>query len=126
MLIVFTGHRDRLTNPEALQAIEAQYPCATWMHGGAKGFDTQVHGVALALGKSIAAGTLVVVRPEYGRYHASVAPLRRNEVMVDQADIVYACFDGRQRGGTYATIRYAKRNGKEVVMLECATPTPTE
>ena len=75
--------------------------------------------VALALGKSIASVFLVVVRPEYRRYHASVAPLRRNEVMVDQAEIVYACFDGRQRGGTYATIRYARRKGKEVVILKC-------
>jgi len=118
MLIVFTGHRDRLASPADLHAIEAQYPLARWMHGGAVGFDTQVHTIALEIGKSVAANTLVIVRPEYGKYHPSAAPLRRNEIMVDQADIVYACFDGRQRGGTYATINYAKRKGKQVIVLE--------
>lgn len=118
MLIVFTGHRNRLASPADLHAVEAQHPGATWMHGGAVGFDAQVHIIALELGKSVADGTLVVVRPEYGKYHPSVAPLRRNEVMVDQADIVYACFDGRQRCGTYATINYARRKGKQVVILK--------
>jgi hypothetical protein len=43
MLIVFTGHRDRTASAADIHAIEAQYPGAVWMHGGAKGFDTQAH-----------------------------------------------------------------------------------
>ncbi len=51
MLIVFTGHRDRIASPADLHAIESQYPLARWMHGGAVGFDAQVHTVGEALGK---------------------------------------------------------------------------
>lgn len=118
MIITFTGHRDRIASVSTLYAIEEQYPGATWVHGGAKGFDTQVHRVALDLGKSTRDGTLFVVPPDYARYRPEVAPLRRNEEMVDRADLVIACFDGRQRGGTYATINYARRKGKQVKIID--------
>lgn len=34
MLIVFTGHRDAVTDPAILHALEAEYPHAVWIHGG--------------------------------------------------------------------------------------------
>lgn len=118
MIIAFTGHRDRLCNDADLLAIEAQYPGATWVHGGAVGFDAQVHRVAQALGKSEKVGTIIVVRPDYHRHVPKVAPLRRNEYIVDRAAVLYACYDGRKRGGTLYTINYAKRMGVSVVVLQ--------
>jgi hypothetical protein len=136
MLIVFTGHRDRLTNPAALQAIEAQYPGATWMHGGAKGFDAQVHGIGDAIGKAIVPpivsdalpkltipdNALVTVRPAYGRYHPKQAPLIRNKAMVDRmrtGDLLVACYDGRNEGGTAQCVRYAEAKGFSAIRVEC-------
>lgn len=124
MIISFTGHRDQLANHDDLLAIEAQYPGATWVHGGAKGFDAQVDDVAKSLGKSEVDGTLIVIRPDYKRYPPKIAPLKRNEVIVDKGNVVYACYDGRKRGGTYSTVNYARRQGKQVVVLQPAMVVP--
>lgn len=45
MNIGFTGHRNKLCNEQSLLRIEERFPGATWVHGGAEGFDTQVHSV---------------------------------------------------------------------------------
>ena len=47
--------------------------------------------------------------------------LERNRFLVDHADLLLAVYSGEQRGGTAATVRYAKRCGKEVIVL---TPLP--
>lgn len=136
MLIVFTGHRDRIANTDAIHAIEAAYPFAVWMHGGADGFDSQVHAIGVELGKQAlpaitserlrlfelpTANVIVTVRPAYGMYHAKSAPIIRNEAMVDKmraGDLLVACWDGRKGGGTFATINYAKRKGVTVQVVE--------
>jgi predicted Rossmann fold nucleotide-binding protein DprA/Smf involved in DNA uptake len=139
MLIVFTGHRDRLADPADIHAIEAQYPRAAWMHGGAVGFDTQVHQVALSLKKKalqpidsdeLARSTrllllniIYTVRPTYGRYPPRQAPIIRNIAMVDKmvdGDLLFACYDGRAKGGTAQCVRYAREKGKQVVILKVA------
>jgi hypothetical protein len=137
MLIVFTGHRDRLTNPAALQAIEAQCPGATWMHGGAKGFDAQVHGIGIELGKKAlpafasdqlakftlpSANVIITVFPAYARYNPKQAPILRNIAMVDfmrTGDLLVACYDGRNDGGTAQCVRYAEVKGFSAIRVEC-------
>lgn len=42
--------------------------------------------------------------------------LRRNRAMVDAADALLTVFDGAE-GGTAATIRYARRLGREIIPL---------
>lgn len=136
MLIVFTGHRDRLAAPADIHAIEAQYPRSVWMHGGAEGFDMQVHTVGVELRKQALppfvsdqlAGTTLVnvnaiytIRPTYGRYHPKSAPIIRNIAMVDKmsdGDILVACYDGRAKGGTAQCVRYAREKGRTVIVLE--------
>jgi len=136
MLIVFTGHRDKIADPADIHAIEAQYPGARWMHGGAEGFDTQVHTVGIALGKQalpsfvsdqlagrplVNASVIYTVRPTYGRYHPKAAPITRNMAMVDymrDGDLLVACYDGRAKGGTAQCVRYARECGRQVVILE--------
>ena len=51
----------------------------------------------------------------YGR----AAPLKRNEQMVDLADSVLVIWDGRSKGTEY-TIKYSKRVGKPLTVIEVA------
>lgn len=51
-------------------------------------------------------------KPEYNKYgHA--APIIRNKLIVDAADIIIAFWDGKSRGTKY-TIDYARKSGKAV------------
>lgn len=110
--IGFTGHRDSMTYHRELERIHDIYPGAIWVHGGAAGFDTQV-GEYARMNKI----KCEVIRPDYKRYPAKIAPLKRNEQIVDSVEVLVACFDGRLRGGTYQTINYARSKGKPVVFV---------
>ena len=110
MRIGFTGHRNRITGE--LSYIHTLYPDAVWVHGGAEGFDTQVDQYAKEHGI-----TVEVIRPEYDKFPDHVAPLLRNEDIVNGTDLLIACYDGRKTGGTRYTVEYAKRQGKPVKYL---------
>ena len=43
--------------------------------------------------------------------------MKRNRYMVDQARRVIGLYDGRKGGGTAATLRYAKKQGKEIICI---------
>lgn len=43
--------------------------------------------------------------------------LKRNEFMVDNADVVLAVWNGRAIGGTYNTINYARKKDKTVKII---------
>lgn len=120
MNIGFTGHRDCIANEQSLLRIEERYPGATWIHGGAKGFDRQVDAIARLLGK-VEGETLLIFKPNYELYKSTVAPILRNKAIVEDSNRIVACYDGRRKGGTYFTINYAKDKGLEVDYL---TPYP--
>ena len=44
--------------------------------------------------------------------------LKRNRYMVDKSELVIAVFNGKQRGGTFYTINYAKRRGVKTLILD--------
>jgi hypothetical protein len=113
MNIGFTGHRNRITDPAELRQLEQDYPNAVWIHGGAQGFDTQVHTVALELGKREGV-TLIVIRPDYKKYPRYVAPIVRNREIVERSDLLVACWDGRGEGGTRQCKSYAEDRGVPV------------
>ena len=48
-------------------------------------------------------------------------PLKRNHYLVDVASILLAVYGGEWRGGTAATIRYAKRMGREIRIIDPTT-----
>jgi hypothetical protein len=106
--VAFTGHRDRETDPAVFDTI----PRGLWIHGGAIGFDRQVQDYAEAHGIEA-----VVIRPDYRR-HGRRAPHVRNRQIVDAAEILIACYDGRTTGGTAFTVGYARRKGKPVRIVE--------
>lgn len=112
----FTGHRDRFTDLKDLAKILSLYPGAIWVHGGAKGFDTQVNDFAKGNGF-----TPIVIPPDYLRHknQPKSAPIMRNYVIVDLCNALVACWDGRLEGGTYRTIQYAEKAGKIVTYVKC-------
>ncbi len=44
--------------------------------------------------------------------------LKRNRYMVDKSDRVIAVFNGKEEGGTWYTIKYAKANDKEIDFID--------
>lgn len=78
--------------------------------GGAKGVDTCAREYALAKGVK-----LTEVLPNYRMYHKG-APLKRNCVIVESADLVLAFWDGHSKGTKY-TIDYAKKQGIPVWVI---------
>lgn len=67
--------------------------------------------------------------------HPAKPPLDRNRDIVDACDVLLACPKGpeEQRSGTWATVRYARKQGKRVVIFwpdgrvddSTAAPRPT-
>ena len=78
--------------------------------GGAAGVDTLAEHYADAHGIS-----KLILRPNYARF-GRAAPLKRNEEMVDLADLVLIVWDGLSRGSAH-TLRYANKKGKQVCLL---------
>lgn len=44
--------------------------------------------------------------------------LKRNRYMVDHASILLAVYNGSQCGGTGATVRYAQKLGREILLID--------
>jgi uncharacterized phage-like protein YoqJ len=57
-----------------------------------------------------------IMRPQYDLY-GRAAPLKRNEVMVDMADLVIVVWDGVSKG-TKHTIEYAKKKQKNLILIQ--------
>lgn len=47
--------------------------------------------------------------------------LDRNKYMVDHADIILAVYNGSRRSGTAMTVRYAKKLGREIIIIDPKT-----
>lgn len=75
--------------------------------GGAKGIDTCAKVYALKNGIK-----LTEFLPEYNKY-GRIAPIKRNDLIIDYADIVLAFWDGMSRGTKYV-IDTCRKRGKEV------------
>lgn len=44
--------------------------------------------------------------------------LKRNRYMVDKNEVLIAVFNGVERGGTWYTINYAKKNNKQIEIID--------
>jgi predicted Rossmann fold nucleotide-binding protein DprA/Smf involved in DNA uptake len=83
----------------------------TIISGGARGVDSLAEKYAddHRLSKYI-------MRPRYDLF-GRVAPIRRNEQMVDMADAVLIIWDGYSKG-TQHTLKYAKKMGKSFTLIK--------
>ncbi|MDR0410166.1 MAG: DUF2493 domain-containing protein [Spirochaetaceae bacterium] len=78
--------------------------------GGAKGIDTLAWRWALENGIEI-----IVHRPNYNK-GGKWSALRRNDIIIDEADKIMAFWDGRSTGTKYV-IEKAKKLNKEIVVI---------
>ena len=62
----------------------------------------------------------VIFKPDYKR-HGRAAPIKRNVLIVEAADLVVAIWDGESRG-TKFTIDYAVGKPVQIVLIERQTP----
>jgi hypothetical protein len=85
----------------------------TIISGGAKGVDRCAAEFAKKAGLE-----LIEFLPDYRRYGRG-APLRRNNRIIDEADLIVAIWDGKSKGTLYQ-IERARKLGKpcEVVLCE--------
>ena len=56
-----------------------------------------------------------IIRPRYDLY-GRAAPIKRNEEMVDMADMVLVVWDGVSRGSKH-TADYAQKRGKHLILV---------
>lgn len=78
--------------------------------GGAKGVDTIARRFAEERGIK-----LTEFLPEYSKYGKS-APIIRNKMIVNNADVILAIWDGSSKGTAF-TIDFAKKQGKQVIIV---------
>ena len=104
MKVAIIGSRN-LVNVEISKYIPEN--TAEIISGGARGIDTLAEEWAEKNGIP-----KTIIKPEYERFKRG-APLKRNEKIVELADVIIALWDGKSRG-TKFTIDYAKKVKKEV------------
>ena len=111
MKIAVIGSRraDKLT----VEAVVARLPltCTQVISGGAEGVDRLAEAAARQLGLHF-----VCYRPDYERYGRQ-APLRRNDRIIEAADLVLAFWDFHSRGTSYV-IAECIRRGKPVRVFD--------
>ena len=82
----------------------------TIISGGAKGVDTLAEQYAIDRKLS-----RYIILPNYSRY-GKAAPIKRNQEMVDMADVVLVVWDGKSKG-TLSTINYTKKQQKQLILI---------
>ena len=86
-------------------------PTALFMHGGARGVDRIADNIL-----KLKNANTEVHNPDYYKY-GKVAPLIRDNEIVDKADKIYAFWNGRSRGTKYV-ISYAGKRHKKIEVIQ--------
>lgn len=141
MKIMVTGHRPERINgkekeiEEWLDSQLLKYQPTIAISGMASGVD-QIFA-NLALKRNINLAAVLPYRRAWDSYHPVVQDMLvrakevvyacdkynkqgyfiRDCIMVDAADVVLAIWDGKEWGGTWNTIKYAREQGKDIEYL---------
>ena len=89
--------------------------CSEIISGGANGADRAAADFAVSHGIK-----LTEILPQYEKY-GRAAPIIRNKLIVDNADMVIAFWDGKSKG-TLSVITYCKKQKKEFLLIEAINP----
>ncbi len=128
MHIGFTGTRAGMTGPqmERLRTLLEDDRPTHVHHGDCVGADTEFHAIAVGCNARV----WIETHPcDIGRYrkdsnanvvHPQKPPLDRNRDIVNACDVLMAAPNTMQeemRSGTWATVRYARKAGKSVIIV---------
>lgn len=132
MKIGFTGTRQGMTPQQrtSLSFVLRAYVQTNgsnrlpFHHGDCIGADSEAHNIARDL------GCYIIIHPPTkssnrayrgGDFvHATLPYMDRNRAIVAECDVIIGCpkeYDTVRRSGTWATMRFAQRAGKPVVMI---------
>ena len=122
MKIGIVGSRDFPEQQTVIDYIKTLTPDDTIMSGGAKGVDTWAIHAAQAQGLQTQE-----ILPDLSQcvasYDYTKAYYARNQQIVDQVDMIVA-FTQKDTGGTWDTIRRARKAGKDVQVIRPVHPKP--
>jgi predicted Rossmann-fold nucleotide-binding protein len=116
MKVGFTGTRAGMSlhqQREFTKMLSLYGPGHTFLHGGCEGADREAEEIALSLGWKI--------EKHLPATFTSRDFLERNRVIVRSSDILIAAPKTDKevlRSGTWATVRYAQKTNKPIVILE--------
>lgn len=128
-IVGFTGTRRGMTSEQettfAAQLVGLTDPRAEMLvHGDCLGADAQAHAIARRLGLEAVAypANIPGMRAftDAGTMASPAPPLERNKRIVGACGLLIATparSVEEQRSGTWATIRYARRQGKHVIII---------
>jgi hypothetical protein len=123
----FTGTQRGMTRPQLKRLnnklIELNFRSLS--HGDCIGADAQAHDLSVALGRPNPSIYPPEDKSKRAFKHSSIIYppkpyLLRNHDIVDNTDLLIGCPAQKEeqlRSGTWATIRYAKKQGKRVVII---------
>jgi predicted Rossmann-fold nucleotide-binding protein len=123
----FAGTRNGMTERQKLEVerLFKELGVTTVYHGGAVGADEEASLIAQRLGINIRGfpGNIESDRSKLAHADAwekPAAALSRNKAMVKRAHLVIAAPDGpeKPRSATWSTIRFAKAEGKKLLIVE--------
>lgn len=128
MVIGFTGTRDGMTHEQ--RRMLAKYLThvqddTEFHHGDCVGADSEAHAIAKARGLSIVIHPSTLKRQRAyclgaKAVFAVLPPLERNRVIVDACTHLVAApaqYQEVRRSGTWATIRYARKRKRDVLVI---------
>jgi len=129
MRIGFTGTRKGMTNYQKNEVNKILLMNSLngdqliFHHGGCDGADDEFHLIACKYGQVIVhPGDTKQGKKYYDNYITKLVKpyLERNKDIVNESDLLIACpksFKEEMRSGTWATIRYAKKIGKNIMIV---------
>lgn len=134
MTVGFTGTRQGLRDPQAATVrrllttfwLLAQGQARQFDHGDCTGADADAHAIARQTGYTVHTHPMLgagehAAHTDADLRHDPLPPLTRNHVIVDVSTVMIAApgtLNEQPRGsGTWATIRYAKKVGKPLFIV---------
>jgi len=127
MIVGFTGTRNGINPDQKIKIIEylTQNDVTEVHHGDCVGADSDFHNICHQLNQSIKIVIHPPIDPKLRAYkhgsmiHQSKSYIIRNKDIVNVCDVLIACpktHIEELRSGTWATIRYAKKINKPVII----------
>jgi hypothetical protein len=127
MIIGFTGTRVGMTEKqkEKVKYFLDFYKATELHHGDCIGADSDAHSIARNLNVPITIHPPLNLKKRmfnngYAKLLEKFDYTTRNENIVEASDVLLACPKSSQeelRSGTWATVRYAKKQQKEIVVI---------